>query len=984
MRSLLGILVVVCLCSVPLLADKPPAKVADKPAPLPQCAMGSESGLPLPSTYSTNNDPAAYQAVLAGFLTSYKYEGWCHDKRVRDTGPFVAGKYYGTHPAVRIWYSPAVARWVLGGRKGAIPDGAMIIKEQFDTPPAGQYEGWTQVQLHQYFNDHYDWTVMVKDAKGAADGWYWAEIFKNITPDSYAPPFAVFNTGFGLYCLRCHGSAEKELTFSSSTNIAGQPGEPLQFRDDESWFPNRLTPPVPPPPSLTPAAKAAQLPVPAASVTPSSDAEEATEAETHPLVPLKIPPTHPHVSPANMPRLAVAHRSLSNDWKDFFRSAGVSPRANPLPGENYDHVVAPQGNPRLYLTSDQCFGCHSGNSYGNVMLATDDRLLSQPLVNVGPYGEWRWSPMGLAGRDPIFYAQLDSERAYLSRHQSKNMLENITDICFSCHGGMGERQLKEDTASSEDQKAKVKAIEKAHGQGLNAPDPHPFEPSIVQLRDLGNPQFRYGALARDGISCAMCHHIKDTTDKSVMQFIEEDARGQFQTTPAGELEGPFNDPAVIPMHNSLGIKPVHDDYTKNARICGTCHTIPLPVVDFDEGKKPDGCDNKSTSFEQATYLEWLNSAYQNEIDPGRSPNARTCQDCHMKGTLNGTQIETKIAAVQDVKYPAADHMSPVEIPVRATGYARHQLQGLNVFLLGMFDQFNEQLGVRKCDYMTGGCSGVEPTSGIPFATRNFVQDMARETATVAVSKTDVKGGTLTADVTVTNLTGHRFPSGVSFRRAFIDFIVSDPDSGEVYFESGRTNSIGAIVDMSGNVLPSEYNGSSGANGHAFQPHFWSGKPITRSDQVQIYEELLKNADNEFTTSFIRQDCHFKDNRILPLGWSRNGPDLKQFNGVPLEETWADLTGDDPYYNEKAGGLGQSLVRYSVPLPPKAQGKTLSVSAQLYYQAAPPYYLLQRFEQAPEGEGTQRLYFITSTLDASKTPFPGWKLLVTQSGTTYSP
>ena len=34
-------------------------------------------------------------------------------------------------------------------------------------------------------------------------------------------------------------------------------------------------------------------------------------------------------------------------------------------------------------------------------------------VNVSPYTEWRWSPMGLAGRDPIFFAQLESELAYL-------------------------------------------------------------------------------------------------------------------------------------------------------------------------------------------------------------------------------------------------------------------------------------------------------------------------------------------------------------------------------------------------------------------------------------------------------------------------------------------------------------------------------------------------------------------------------------------
>jgi hypothetical protein len=67
----------------------------------------------------------------------------------------------------------------------------------------------------------------------------------------------------------------------------------------------------------------------------------------------------------------------------------------------------------------------------------------------------------------------------------------------------------------------------------------------------------------------------------------------------------------------------------------------------------------------------------------------------------------------------------------------------------------------------------------------------------------------------------------------------------------------------------------------------------------------------------------------------------------------------------------------VPLPAGKTVDNLSVSAQLYYQAIPPYYLRQRFEQAPSGEGTQRLYFMTSTLDTTKTPFPGWKLLVAQ-------
>ena len=68
----------------------------------------------------------------------------------------------------------------------------------------------------------------------------------------------------------------------------------------------------------------------------------------------------------------------------------------------------------------------------------------------------------------------------------------------------------------------------------------------------------------------------------------------------------------------------------------------------------------------------------------------------------------------------------------------------------------------------------------------------------------------------------------------------------------------------------------------------------------------------------------------------------------------------------------------MPVPPNTKIADLIVSAQLYYQAIPPYYLLQRFQQAPNGEGTQRLYTITSTLDTTKTPFPQWKLLVAQS------
>src|SRR5579859_3645259 len=91
-----------------------------------------------------------------------------------------------------------------------------------------------------------------------------------------------------------------------------------------------------------------------------------------------------------------------------------------MPPEPLDNVAAPSAKAGTttdpfrspeFVTSAQCLGCHSGLS--NTGLGPSMVIL--PDINVSPYGEWRWTPMGLAGRDPVFYSQLDSELAYLSK-----------------------------------------------------------------------------------------------------------------------------------------------------------------------------------------------------------------------------------------------------------------------------------------------------------------------------------------------------------------------------------------------------------------------------------------------------------------------------------------------------------------------------------------------------------------------------------------
>ncbi|HEY2139247.1 MAG TPA: hypothetical protein VGH00_04145, partial [Chthoniobacterales bacterium] len=397
------------------------------------------------------------------------------------------------------------------------------------------------------------------------------------------------------------------------------------------------------------------------------------------------------------------------------------------------------------------------------------------------------------------------------------------------------------------------------------------------------------------------------------------------------------------------------------------------------------------NLEQLTYLEWLNSSYQNEF--GKNPKSQTCQDCHMRGsyrnaggTLEVPLIQQPIATVQDDQYPAVEHRLPedkVQVRFRDNGFVRHQLQGLNLPLLEMFSQFmsdwksgdqnfpyNEVLGVRQNDYM------LTVNADLPNAIDAFVEQAQNTTASVAIAPVRIENDKLVANVTVTNKTGHRFPSGVGFRRAFLEFQVIDNRSGKTIWASGRTNELGIIVDETGKPLPSEFfeprAGEPGETRQVYQPHHYDqpGHTITRQDEVQIFEELMLDAEGNFTTSFIRRNTPIKDNRLLPLGWTTQGPD-PSFSGEFLEATHPHGTADDNHYRD---GSGTSVVTYEVPLA-GIDPKLVTLSATLYYQSIPPYYLKMRFEQAPDYPATKRLYYLASNLSTAGTPLENWKFQV---------
>ncbi len=812
----------------------------------------------------------------------YQKQNWQHDAQVRTSD--------GVHPFVRVWYSPPLFDWItVKNRTGPIPNGAIVVKEQYQSQTAPLSE----------------WTVMVKDSKLSWDGWYWADLVNpsprnpNATPTPLpgggcAEPQIQFN-GAGLYCLNCHASAIANQGTYSSTAYIDPPSEAGAgaFPDTTAMIEDMHN------------VSSRQLP-------------GASAAEQVPKFVDRLP------------------SSVFAKLKPLAKGSAPC-----MVSQAFDHVVPAAksaGGPQEFVTADQCAECHdaTGTLAGLVPNMIYGAQSPAP-ANLSQYGEWRYSMMGLAGRDPIFFAQLDTEST-LHGHLAgvADGAAFVQDFCLRCHGVMGQRQFHIDK-----------------GNGPN---------TLLTRAVLQDPKSKYGALARDGVSCAVCHHMSD--DQLGDPSTET---GLFKVGPASELYGPFpSDPdptgaksgdsvIPLPMQNSEGITPSQGLQIQQANLCASCHTILLPVFDANGNRViKDGAPK--SEYEQTTFFEWLNSGFI----------TIPCQQCHMPDSYQDNPLQFKIANIEDNTFPAVPDQGPsTRLPdddlilEARSPYRRHQLLGINLFALEMFDQFRADLGLFQFD----------PNLPNPLAKQIFGQKTAvaeavtqaqTSTATVTILSATETSGVLQADVQVDNLAGHNFPSGVSFRRAFLNFQMLDAD-GNVLWASGNTNSDGVIVDNAGNPLPTEFFSRSQ---QTYQPHFWTDNPITSDSQVEIYEELTTDPRGLLTTSFLSLDHKVKDNRIQPQGRSFNGPNADITAPVG--------TGDDPSYKN---GCGCSVVRYQIPIASNAA----AVNATLYYQSIPPYYLRQRAEDA-HGPDTARLITFTNQLNTSNYPeIANWKLKIATSG-----
>ncbi len=363
--------------------------------------------------------------------------------------------------------------------------------------------------------------------------------------------------------------------------------------------------------------------------------------------------------------------------------------------------------------------------------------------------------------------------------------------------------------------------------------------------------------AEDGVSCSVCHQISKEKLGTPASFT-----GGFVVEPPKSRDdhpeyGPFviqNGQTLIMQSSTGGFKPTTGEHIRDSALCGSCHTLITKTL----GK--DGAEI-ATFHEQMPYQEWLHSDYRDR---------RSCQSCHM---------------------PEVGEPAPIAavLGINREGVRQHTFVGGNFLMLNMLNTYRDELSVKA----------------LPQELTNEAQDtkafLQSQSAKVSIENLSVASGRLEMQVAVQNLTGHKLPTAYPSRRAWLHVVVRD-QNGRAVFESGALNADGSIQGNDNDANPARY-----------EPHY---RRIESSDQVQIYEPILKDQNGHVTTGLLSATGYLKDNRLLPDGFDKQTADP--------EIAVTGEAADDP--NFTAGG---DRVEYSVPLG--AADGPFHVEAELWYQ-----------------------------------------------------
>lgn len=502
----------------------------------------------------------------------------------------------------------------------------------------------------------------------------------------------------------------------------------------------------------------------------------------------------------------------------------------------------PLGSNAMFTGSGKCGGCHGHDQLLNANLTSEG-------VDVNPTDAWRGSMMANSAKDPFWRAKVSHEVAVNPGHQ-----EGLEDKCTSCHAPLGR-----------------------------------FNAHYLGYSHYAMDSLEIDSLALDGVSCGACHQQRP--DETLGKLFS----GNMNFSP-DTIWGPYiSEEQDIPIFTSamadfIGYMPLGTHKMAQSEMCASCHTLITQSVDL-EG------EFTGTDFvEQATYHEWLNSAFNDGLA------AQECQGCHFP----------RLPENEEIVIASGYSFLPGRSP-----FGQHWMVGGNSFMLRLMKNNIDLLGLTATE------------EHFQVSLDRTLDLLQTQTATVELTELDVDGDTARYRVRITNLAGHKFPSGYPARRAYVELTMSD-GSGNILWQSG------------GLQANYEVNGQD----PDWEPHYRS---ITAEDQVQIYELVLGDVNSNVTTVLERAFVPLKDNRLAPLGFS---------TGHFAYDTTA-VVGDaltDPDFNHIGGieGSGTDDIFYNIPV--SGWNGDVTVTARLMYQSAPPKWNEEMFAvSTPEIDLFESLY-----------------------------
>ncbi len=536
-------------------------------------------------------------------------------------------------------------------------------------------------------------------------------------------------------------------------------------------------------------------------------------------------------------------------------------------------------------TSDNCSGCHGGSGPATA-----------PTFR--PHPTWAGSMMANATRDPLFWAALDV---------ANNDVPGAGDYCLRCHtseGWYGGRVVKAGFGALNDV---TKGAAGCLLQGTyDAPDDY---------SDFS------------GLGCHFCHRMmakgpanEPLPDNGAAWLDDHDCDGRGEPC----RRGPYAyAPAVQQPPHAWKYSALHTD----SAICGQCHDVTTP--DTSDGplktlKLANGTDTGVPFPIERTFSEWNRSLFSDLIfrdglgdpPPGVPAlvRAQTCQACHMPTSVD----------------PDATACTLGGYPNRSGNLPTHAFAGGNTWIPQVIKgEFSDTSAIPGSFEGIGRQASFDQTS-------EWAREMLLSAADVTTSinsysaPTGSAAGAIAVVVKVTNLSGHKLPSGYSEGRRMWLNVQVHAANGTLIAQSGAYDAATAV--------------------------------LTKDAQARVYEVLqgifnhngnntcdAVNSSGKSIFHFVANDCVVKDNRIPPLGLKP--ATTADPNGYEVRPVAA-------VYPETAPGSGILVnydnTSYTFAIPAGTVGP-LNVTARLYYQTASRDYIeFLRDEAADQGIAGENL------------------------------